>query len=284
MQRQLFRQFNQLKHAISVFLRSVEESTTVLWLADWHAPRLSSLEAALTDLWYHEDQDGRITRVYPGLVGLSREQMTLAHEINQSKDRFKIAVNAIKEADPNRWREAQHLLAKRHHMINEQLLREGLNRLHLKQLFRHIPLVVSRPDKVGFSWYTSGRSIKKVSKSTAYDLLCRLNTEASHIKLQLQRLSHLPINEKLARVQTQAPVLRANMVFAGNRRRSMNVSLPLMFPSEGKTQLPIFNIPQPQPPKTRNRLQRSDNLIEPEPYLPSIRVHRYHANKKGVYY
>ena len=282
MEERLFDQFEQLRTASIALAKSIENSMAPAWIAEWH--QQCSLNDILLDLWYHEDQDGRETRVYPGIIALSREQITFANEINFLKDEFRRSIQMVKEANNENWREIQGLIAKRYYPLNEHLSREGLNRLHLKQVFRHIPLVVSRPDKIGFSWYTSGRSIKKLTKQDAYNLLCKLNTESTHIKIQMERLASLQDNEPLARVQNQAPVLRANLVFDDRKKRSMNVSLPLMFPSEGKRTLPEFNIPLSEPPKHRSRLIRSDNKLEDDAFLPSIRVHRYIKTKKSAFY
>jgi hypothetical protein len=284
MEEQLFIKFEKLRSATLKFTRSIETEATPIWLAGWHSEHSNSLESLLMDVWYHEDQDGRETRIYPGLVGLSRAQVTYANEINLLKDEFRDLIQKIKTDQNAEWREIQGRLAKRYRFVNEALSREGLNRLHLKQVFRHIPLLLKRPAKVGFSWYTSGRSIKKISKKEALDLLHKLNMESAHIKIQLQRLASIQDSEPLARVQKQAPVLRANAVFADNKRRSLNVSLPLMFPNEGKQTLPEFNVPPTLPPNERQRLVRNDIKIEDEPFLPSIRVHQYRGVKKNSFY
>lgn len=285
MEDKLFTHFERLRSALTQLSRELERKTDNLWMATWNQPSNQiNIEDVLFDLWYLEDQDGRETRIYPGIIALSRQQITFANEVNLAKDAFRKAVQQVKDEDSSLWREIQGKLTKRYSTLNENLNREGLSRLHLKQVFRHIPLLVNRPDKVGFSWYTSGRSIKKISKKDAFELLCKLNTEAAHVKIQLERLANISDSEPLARVQKQAPVLRANMVFPNKSRRSMNVSLPLMFPDEGKIELPQFNVPPLEPPSTRQRLIRSDNKIEDEAYLPSIRVHRYaNLQKKNFY-
>jgi len=268
-----------------IFTRELNGHSQAQWLAPWNGlGQAANIEDILFDLWYHEDQDGRETRIYPGLIGLSREQFTYANEINVAKDTFRRTIAQIKEHDKANWREIQGRLARRYQALNDQMSREGLNRLHLKQVFRHLPLVLSRPEKVGFSWYTSGRSIKKTSKQQAYELLCKLNTEAGHIRIQLERLANLSDDEPLAQVQKQAPILRANLVFADKKRRSLNVSLPLLFPHEGKGELPEFNLPPVEPPVQRSRLVRSDNRIEDDAFLPSIRVHRYASSARRVLY
>ena len=282
--KKLFDHFERMRRSISAFARSVNQYDSAHWIAPWAGSvRAPDLENLLLDLCYQEDQDGRETRIYPGLIALNREQITLAAEVNMAKDQFRKVVHTMKEEDSVRWREIQGQLARRYQGLNEAMSREGLSRLHLKQVFRHIPLVVKRPDRVGFSWYTSGRSIQRITKQEAWDRLTQLNTESAHIRIQMERLSALSDNEPLARVQRQAPVLRANLVFADGRRKSMNVSLPLLFPSQGVNELPDFSVPPATPPNERQRLVRSDNKLEEEPWLPSIRVHRYRQEKKRVY-
>lgn len=284
MEKQLLKQFETLRTAILNFARSVDSADNY-WLPNWNSQSSDNdIESVLLDLWYLEDQDGRETRIYPGLVGLSRQQITYANEINLLKDRFRKSVNRLKDENNERWREIQQDLAKRFKLVNDHLTKEGLNRLHLKQVYRHLPLVIERPNKVGFSWYSSGRSIKRVTKAEAYQLLTKLNTESAHIKIQLDRLSGLPDHEPLARVQKQAPLLRANLVFGDQKRRSLNVSLPLFYPKEPREGLPEFNIPPETTPSERMRLTRSDIKIEEDAFLPSIRVHRYSQKNKPSFY
>ncbi|MHA7878353.1 MAG: DNA replication terminus site-binding protein [Saccharospirillum sp.] len=281
----IFDQFERIRRAVLAFSKSVDHYDSPCWMAPPPGSnRAPELEDALLDLWYLEDQDGRETRIYPGLVALNHEQMTLAAELNLAKDHFRKTVQMVKAEHSTRWREIQGRLTRRYSSLNEQLSREGLVRLHLKQVFRHLPIVVKRPEKVGFGWYSSGRSITRISKQDAWDRLTQLNTESAHIQIQLQRLASLPDNEPLARVQRQAPVLRANLVFADGRRKSMNISLPLLFPSQGHTDLPAFSTPPPSPPTQRQRLVRSDNKLEDDVFLPSIRVHRYRSAMPKRYF
>ena len=281
----IFDQFERIRRATLAFTKSVDHYDSPCWMAPWsESSRAPEIEEALMDLWYLEDQDGRETRVYPGLIALNHEQITLAAELNLAKDQFRKTVQSIKDNHSVKWREIQGALTRRYQNLNERLSREGLVRLHLKQVFRHVPLVVKRPDRVGFGWYSSGRSITRITKKDAWEKLVQLNTEAAHIQIQMQRLAALPDNEPLARVQRQAPVLRANLVFADGRRKSMNVSLPLLFPSQGFNELPAFSAPPVSPPTQRQRLIRSDNKLEDEAFLPSIRVHRYKSSSPRGYY
>lgn len=280
----IFIQFEQLRNALISFCREIQMSSENSWLANWHSPSgAQTLEDALLDVWYHDDQDGRETRSYPGLIALTNEQLIFANEINFLKNEFHKAIMALKTENDKQWRDTQSALARRFQPLNDSLSRDNLTRLHLKQVYRQLPLVIKRPKKVGFSWYTSGRSIKKISQKDAKTLLEKLNTDAFHVQQQLTRLANLPANEMLARVQMQAPLLRANLVFHENKRKAMNVSLPLFFPQAGENRLPDFSIPSEVKPTTRQRLTRSDNKIEDEAFLPSIRVHRYQSKPARTY-
>ena len=73
--------------------------------------------------------------------------------------------------------------------------------------------------------------------------------------------------------------MRANLFFKepladGRGRRAMNLALPLFIPaSDGR--LPEHNQPLPRPPQGRTRARRSDERLEDDVFLPSLRVYRY---------
>ncbi|TCS42624.1 DNA replication terminus site-binding protein [Reinekea marinisedimentorum] len=266
--------FEQLTHQLINFSNDVKKNPH--WLLDLpHVDKKNALPNALLDLWYQGDQDGRQTRIYPGLVAINETQSQLLKSVNELKQEFRELVAQIKADDTAEWKEIQSKLGRRNAVLNEQLTDQGLNRVHLKQVFRLLPYIAEQPVKAGFNWYTSGRSITRISKQQAYKLLAELNTEADHIKIQLNRLAAISDAEPLARVQKQAPVLRTNLLFANGTRKAMNVSLPLFFKQSHADVFPEFNVPPALPPKSRSRQLRSDNKIEDEPFLRSIRVHRY---------
>ncbi|MBE2295087.1 MAG: DNA replication terminus site-binding protein, partial [Phycisphaerales bacterium] len=103
--------------------------------------------------------------------------------------------------------------------------------------------------------------------------------ETPQIRQELDRLAGIPADEMLARVRSVCPHLRANIVFAddegtGVRRRLMQVPLPILIPLRGGENLPEFVAITPEP-VGGPRLRRADVRIEDEPFLSSIRVHRY---------
>lgn len=238
----------------------------------------------LSDLWYQGNQDGRETRSRHGIIVADQQAVELIHRINQQKESFRAAINRAKQSlSRDDWQQQHEQLSNHGQTLREQLRLTGLGRVHLKQCYRHIPLLEKPVAKVGFSWYNNGRSIKKISHQQAQDLLLALGEHKTHIQSQLQILSQLTPNTQLAQVQTLAPVVRANLVFSHQdenkkraaERKAMNVSLPLFVPEGKDHSLPDYNQIELQAPNGRSRLNRSDNKISNDPILPSIRAYTY---------
>lgn len=282
--------FDALALGLSEFCQSLDKQQPNCWVAlsenEQHEQSLDHLKKARSyyqDIWYKDQQDGRETRSCYGLVMANEEIINLAHKVNAAKDAFKKLVQEVQKTDKDLWLSQKAQLNTRHQSLRNQLYYTGLGRIHLKQLYRHIPILKHRPEKIGFTWYSNGRSIKKLTVAQAQSKLLAMGEDKSHIQQQLQRLNTLPEHEILAQIQTQVPVVRANLVFkslndkghAESTRKAMNVSLPLLVPEEDNPQIPIFNQIDEQPPAARTRIARNDFKICEDVFLPSLRVHRY---------
>jgi hypothetical protein len=233
------------------------------------------------DFWYQDGQDGRETRSCFGLIPATDQQLALAIKINEEKERFKNRIKALQQADKPLWLKLKGQLATAHPSLRESLRYSGLSRLHIRQTWRHIPVINRTPIRAGFNWYQSGRSIQKMSVKQAQDALLNLDTSSDHIQTQLSLLNNLSENTPLAKVQNLAPSMRANIFFDDNQtpsRQAMNVSLPILFKASDNSRLPPHNEPDLIAPTQRQRKVRSDRVIEDQPFLPSIRVHRYIDN------
>lgn len=229
-------------------------------------------------LWYEETQDGRETLTCPGIVGASLETLAAAHACNAAKDRFKVAVLALKALDRFEANAVMTDLHRRQEALVIAMRRMGAARLNLKQAYRHVTLLDQRPFKIGFTWSKQGRVIQRTRVAAARRML-EQRTETPQIRLELQRLTEIRNDEILARVRSVCPHLRANIVFAadessGVRRRLMQAPLPILVPLQRGENLPEFVPVAPEPPVTP-RLRRADVRIEDEPLLPSVRIHRY---------
>lgn len=239
---------------------------------------LQVLADLITDVWYRDGQDGRETRSRHGLLTTDDELLQLIRNANEQKDLFRAEVQKVQaELDKAGFDEALGSLGARHAGLRESLHFSGLSRLHLKQCYRHLPLLEQPPLKVGFSWYAHGRSIRRISHAEAEQKLLALGEDKTHIQIQLTRLGSLSPADALAQVQTLAPVVRANIVYADDaprKRQAMNAPLPLVIPGNV---LPAFNEISPEPPEQRTRQRRGDQKISDEAYLPSIRAHIYYG-------
>lgn len=266
----------QLNQVLLKFTHSLRASQMPFWLPGKTATTLEQAASLYADIWYLDDQDGRTTRSQHGLIGANAELVSCAIELNTAKARFqKLAI----EYRLSQSSELQQSLHHRTEKLAELLHRHGASRLHLKQCYRQIPVIETRPIKVGFSWYTSGRSIRKLTPQQAEERLLKMDTSQSHIQLQLQAVGNLRPGDMLAQIQTQVPVIRANMLWKQEEqilRKARNTSLPIIVALDDENpSLPEYNEPPLIPPEARSRLERSDLKIDPQPFLPSLRAHRY---------
>lgn len=269
--------FDRLSELLSQLQNKMLQSKPTHWLPltareEAYNTSLQVLTDLVSDLWYEGNQDGRETRARHGVVLVNAELCALIKEINLQKDHFRNTVKTTRAAlTQPQWLEEYSKLGQTG--LREAFHYSGLTRVHLRQCYRHLPLLDEYPHKIGFSWYLSGRSIRKLSVEAAEQALLALGEDKAHIKLQLQKLRQLPAHQNLAQMQNLAPVVRANIVFE-NSRKAMNAPLPLFIPDTGKG-LPKFNKIELTPPEQRSRKVRADVKVDPEPFLSSIRAHLY---------
>ena len=280
----LIRIFDELVRDTEILCYHIKQSSLPVWVPlteEEHARGISPKEKACSyyqDFWYQDGQDGRETRSCFGLIAVDEATMELAFSINEKKEEFKNQVKALQKSSKESWLELRGQLGRSHPKLREQLKYTGLSRLHIKQTWRHLPAIERPPVRVGFNWYHSGRSIQKISVKQAMEQLLRLDTTSDHIQTQLSLLNNMKEHEPLAKVQNLAPTMRANLFYedtSGPLRQAMNVSLPILFKLSDEGTLPSHNDPDLEAPNERQRKVRSDRKIEDEPFLPSIRVHRY---------
>ncbi|SDN08609.1 DNA replication terminus site-binding protein [Vreelandella arcis] len=277
---QLERRFDDLMLALEALASRYEQQTPPTWqLLPADDSSSNWLRTALFDVWHQTGQDGRETRNYLGIVVANDELMAAVNHVNLAKAAFNEGLQQIKTTAPNALSDAKANLPARHPDVQTILRKEGLARLHLKQCWRQLPVADAEVAKVRFAWYQSGRSIKRITVREAEQKLLQLDTKAPHIMLQLKRLAGLPSGEALAQVQSQAPLMRANLFFThpladGHTRRALNVAMPLFVPSTNAG-LPNIKAPPSHPQPARTRATRRDEKLEPDVFLPSLRVYRY---------
>lgn len=270
----LLNAYELLQHKLSEFREVLLPGISHYELFSDSANSIEDIGNTVTNIWFTSQGDGRKTQNLYGLVGVEPHLIPLLIQVNQAKQSFQKAVQAYRKELGN----PTELLYKRACELNKALEEQGLARLHLKQAYRLLPVVEKTPNKVRFSWYTSGRSLKKMSVADAESRLLKMDISQLHIQLQLEALGKIPNSSPLVQIQQQVPVMRANVVWTMKddvTRKAKNCPLPLFFPLDDKKNFPAYNKPPLEPPEQRTRNLRSDLLIEPEPFLPSLRIHRY---------
>ncbi|CAM3912787.1 DNA replication terminus site-binding protein [Vreelandella rituensis] len=265
----------QLEQVVTTF----ERSGCPAWAFAEPVADAAWLRRALMDMWHEEGQDGRETRNYIGLIAADTPLIEEVVKANQAKARISHLLQQIKQTTPHALSEAKALLPQRHPHVNALLRRGGLAKLHLKQCWRQLPVAQAPVARVRLAWYSSGRSIKRLSVQEAEAKLLQLDTQAPHVQIQLRKLAGIPSQEILAQVQAQAPLMRANLFYVepledGHTRRALNVALPLFLPAP-EQRLPDYNTPPAHPPTQRTRARRRDEKLEDDAFLPSLRAYRY---------
>ena len=272
-QRQLQYRFTQLKDRLNRFLIQLAREDRPAWV--FHLDRQEyrdrdareQLISVLERLEYPDDRDGRETDPCPGIIGASAETLELAAGLNQARDAFKQAVLAVNRDDAEA---ARRIMAQM-----------GYPRLHFKQLYRHIPILLRKPDSIRFTWGAT-RSIKRISRQEAYQKLVKLagdEPSPGYLK-QLDALARLDRDEPIAIVQDLKPHIKANVcwIIGSDRekkveRKMISAALAVLLPLDPGEALPKHSAAYPDERKPRKK--RADVKIEREPFLPSIRGHRY---------
>lgn len=273
--------FDRLIESVEALVAVYDRAPRQAWALEEPHPGSEWLRRALCDFWYQDGQDGRITHSYVALIAADKALLEAAASVNHAKTEFAALLAQIRQQAATLVPEIKAVLPFRHPALHDHLRGQGLARLHLKQCWRHLPVADAPLSRVRLAWYTSGRSIKRMTVGEAEQKLLALDSEAAHVRIQLKHLAGIPDGEPLAQVQRQAPVMRANLFFQepladGHERRAMNLPLPLFIPAPDG-QLPHHNEPLPRPPQERTRARRSDEKLEDEVFLPSLRVYRYRS-------
>lgn len=272
--------FYSLENAIESLIRTYQETPMPIWTLHSTRDPGQWLELALRDIWYKDGQPGNESTPYIGVVGMTARHQQGAHEVNDAKYVLYLAGQALKQRAPVRFRAARDSLGRGRHQAQPLLNDAGLARLHIKQAWRRLPIADELLRRVHFSWYTSGRTIKRITVEEADKALCRFDTSAAHIQIQRQRLASIPGNEVLAQVYPQNSVVRANLTYFDplptlKIHKAMSVAMPLFVLLDRDGRLPEQNIPDPHPPPERQWPKRRDTKLEDDVFLPSIHVHRY---------
>ena len=257
-----------------------------IWGWRQEEPAMARLEALqmIRAIEYEENQPGNETRIYPALMGTSREGLEAAEVLNRTKTRL-----------------GKLLAAMRGHTIDARdacgrqrpidLLRHALAflkhpRLHSLQATRHLVVCPQAPARVGFTWITGSSRVGRTDRDTLIaQLEARLqkNPEDEGLHIDLERLARLAPGEPLAHYRAPKVHPRANIKYVKAtgevERVPKPAMMPILFPSEpGGALPPMKPLEDTVPPpgsRRKKRAARGAVRVDPERYLITQPIHRY---------
>ncbi len=229
---------------------------------------------ALSSLAFPGDEG--LTHTLPGVLGASSNTLQIAHEVNQAKTRFKAAVVALRKDAAGSGRDEVR-----------QVLREaGHDDLSLRQAYREMVVLDTIPARIGFTWVTSVRSVRTLSRGAAEEYLHATMREEWRLNGALDAIRRLPASAPLYIVREIKPHLRANLFFPSGARRSVMAHSPILFPLAPDQRPPVHGMPvRPRVPDKPGevdtfptetpagpRLPRSNRVIASQPLIPGTPI------------
>ncbi len=227
----------------------------------------SLAQGIYSNIWVEDGaNDARETPIVVGIIEASAASINMAIQINETKSRLKaLFMELRKDGDPCLSRAGQDKAFRRY------LCEIGLGRISLRQVYRHITCLSVRPRSIAFSLSTRGKSITRMSPLQAISLLEKSGMSGTHIDIQMNRLHALDDDYPLAQIQRLAAYYKSNIRYEDGCRETIPVFMPMLVP-EGES--PI-SLPLELQDMQRESCCRKDQRINPEPLIPSLRIHAY---------
>lgn len=235
---------------------------------------------AYTQIDYAVDDEVNETRAFLGVVGVASHVLERARTVNRAKDELRAAVAPIARVRmriPIKGDEGPTRAIPVARVLLRRLQRSDLN---LRAAYRRIPILATAPSSVSYTQAMTRSVARKAIEDIANLLAAREGPAAAADRARLAALDW-HAERHLALVQDHYTNIRANIVYEsldrrGRGRVQMAAELPLLYPASRRTPPPLIRFPEsevapaPRPPR-RTRAA----YLEPEPYLTTLRVHRY---------
>jgi len=270
--------FNEMIKKIEQLMLSIESNKNKIILPSWQDIPIKStspidlLRYIYSDIWFFSYEDGRETRSYQGVILSNHETIIIAHELNNAKDEFHKSIIDYIGIDKNetKTKEIKKQISKSY-QGRKKLSGLSLSRLNLKSCYRKLLIIDESVEKISYCQQTSSLSISKISVNKAMRQLENLEKKGWDVNFQIEKLKKIDCNEILAKIQKQAPIIKANIRVNGELSLTRKPSLPIIINCDSKIEI---NFLEPGTEKVK-RASRSDKRISDIPFLPTIRIHRY---------
>jgi hypothetical protein len=266
------------------------ETSYPLWV--WQTSNSSHARMVLTQhvaaLNFADGQDANNTLTCSSLIGTSLGTISLIHQVNRQR---KEVTKILRNMDDKKLQVEDKNTKQSHFekLTKVALTAYGFPRLHRKQIMRPFEVLSDQPERVGFTWARIRKS-EKISSDQAkikiHNLIDRAASDSRHAFLQqdLEKINQLDPNEPLAIVNPPHLHARANIVWSDGchvKRQTKRAVVPIFYPAKANSALPVIKPLADTPPAEGHRMKRRDMKIQEQPYLLSIKVHRYiqHASQ-----
>jgi len=219
-----------------------------------------------------------------GLACASIATVEKAHQLNHTKDHFQNAIQEIREmktGEKSRIDKLIDRILQKEGRRTEELTRAlecmNLKRLDLLRCYAKIRILPPKLQSFSWTWAKTHSSIVQVSREEALEMAIHLphpDTKALVIEL----LNQIDDHEKLAMKKTLPNQMRANIVFEENGvlvRQPMTLSGIALCQDVTLPKIKWRENPADTESPTQPRRIRDDRVIEPEPFIKALRLHRY---------
>jgi len=254
---------------------------------------LELARAGIRDIFTPEHaMDGRFTPICVGAIGVDEIVLEKAKYVNICKDHLRGAVHTVTD----RLCTGQKSRAGKSKAIRSLLRDLGWGSLSLRLCYRHLPIVEYQPKRIGFSYSSGGRSIKRMTIEQALRFIDDLDRERHEVETSENGLKSRVTIENLmiqrpdlivAHVQPLAGYYKANIFSDLSKKpKTIPAYLPVIYlkndhsPVSHTLKLPEKNDWQ-RITREEDRVEngknpnRSDKKLRDEPFIESLSLYVY---------
>lgn len=271
--REVVKQFEAVLAALDKLCKHIEEKLIKypIWVNNeqggFIANRTKAIEA-LQYLTFVSGLQANETYTCPGVVGATKQTVSLIERVNQAKDDFKSASQAYLAKQP--------MCPNHTKLIRRILTLSGYPRISLKHAYRHLTCLSYHPRRIAWTRAKSGSHVI-INRLKAQELLLKAG-QGKHIDVQLDKLKQLRKGERLVIFHE---IKHGWYVNVSNFKSRAGHTLTKKI----RCALPIFylhneNLPTPEvcfssKMHRDTKSHRVDKKIQDIPFLDSINAYRY---------
>jgi len=270
-----------------------EEASTLCHPWNSHADAYTSpyteqerILQGIEQMWFVDGQGRKETLTFPGLIAASDGTLKAVSDVNDARAAFKKAVVALKnEFKKMTYNDIEQEIGdvigqRRDNYLRVAFKRAGITRFCIKQAYRPIPHVDDR-ELVYAQYY---KKLKQSITRTAADV----QLEKAAKKLQqhpssgyqeaYDKLARLPSKTPLAEVRNISRVITVNIKTQETDQEpvygQVTGVLPIFYKDEPNKTLVLHDMSR-LGQEQRKPAKRSDVTVDPEVYIPIMRLHKY---------